>query len=376
MKKYDAIVLGTGGVGSAALYELARRGARVLGIDRFNPPHDRGSTHGQSRVIRQAYFEHPDYVPLLLESYRLWRELEQTAGQELLNEVGVLQVGPADGIVVPGVQNAAAEHGLPVEELAAVEIERRWPGLRAPVGHVGVFEPRGGYLLVEECVRAHLRAANAAGATLLSDSEVYEWTTTDREVHIRTSAGEFAASRLVITAGPWAATLLSHLDIGLTIRRKSLFWFQTSSPKYDLASGLPVYLFELPTGIFYGFPQLDARGVKVSEHTGGQTVADPAAMDRAIDPHDELQLREFLAACLPDVSNRITDHATCLYTMSPDEHFIIDRHPAHPNISFAAGLSGHGFKFAPVLGRTLADLALEGSSPLPINFLSLQRFSR
>ena len=229
----------------------------------------------------------------------------------------------------PAFKNAATEHGLSVEELAAEEIERRWPGLRAPAGYVGVFEPRGGYLLVEECVRAHLQAAKAAGATLLSDTEVYEWTATDSEVHIRTSAGEFAAARLMITAGPWAATLLSDLDIGLTIRRKSLFWFQTSSPKYDLASGLPVYLFELPTGIFYGFPQLDARGVKVSEHTGGQTIADPAAVNRAIDPHDERQLREFLAACLPDVSSRVTDHATCLYTMSPDEHFIVDRHPAH-----------------------------------------------
>jgi sarcosine oxidase len=375
MRTYDAIVLGTGGIGSAALYELARRGVRVLGIDRFNPPHDQGSTHGQSRVIRQAYFEHPDYVPLLIESYRLWRELEQSAGQNLLNEVGVLQVGPADGAVVPGVLKAASQHGLSVERLAADGIERRWPGLHVPHGVVGVFEPRGGYLLVEDCVSAHLQAAKAAGTTLLADTEVHEWSATDHEVHIRTSAGEFAAARLIITAGAWAAALLSNLDIGLTIRRKSLFWFQTISPKYNLASGLPVFLYELPTGTFYGFPQLDPRGVKVAEHSGGQTIADPANVNRAIDPHDERQLHEFLVACLPEVSTRVTDHATCLYTMSPDENFIVDLHPAHVNVVFAAGLSGHGFKFAPILGRALADLALDGTTQLPISFLSLGRFS-
>jgi sarcosine oxidase len=376
MQTYDAIVLGTGGIGSAAIYELARRGVHVLGIDRFDPPHDRGSTHGQSRAIRQAYFEHPDYVPLLLESYRLWRELEQHVGRNLLNEVGVLQVGPAGGTVVPGVLRAATEHKLSIEELGANEIELRWPGLRVPNNLVGVFEPRGGYLLVEDCVRAHLHAAQAADATMLPNTEVDGWNATDSEVRVRTSAGEFTAARLVVTAGAWAAQLLSDLKIGLTVRRKSLFWFHTTSPKCELASGLPVYLYELPTGTFYGFPQLDPRGVKVAEHTGGQPITDPTTVDREINPDDERQLGEFIAACLPEVSRNVTDHATCLYTMSPDENFIVDRHPAHPNISFAAGLSGHGFKFAPVLGRALADLALDGKTALPIDFLSLRRFLR
>jgi sarcosine oxidase len=374
MSTYDAIVLGAGGVGSAAMYELARRGASVLGIDRFNPPHDRGSTHGQSRVIRQAYFEHPAYVPLLLKSYRLWRELEQQVGRELLNEVGVLEVGPSDRIVVPGVLLAATKYQLFVEELVASEIERRWPGLRVSDNLVGVLDPRGGYLLVENCVKAHLDAANAAGATRLTDTEVYGWSASDREIQVRTSGGDFLAGRLIITAGAWAADLLKELQIGLTVRRKSLFWFETRSSNYDLAAGLPVYLFELPAGTFYGFPKLDARGVKVTEHSGGQTIADPLMVNRDIDPGDELNLREFLGECLPEVSSCVTDHAVCLYTMSPDENFIVDRHPDHSNVVFAAGLSGHGFKFAPVLGLALADLAIDGTTALPIDFLSLRRF--
>jgi monomeric sarcosine oxidase len=266
------------------------------------------------------------------------------------------------------------EHQLSIDELAPAEIERRWPGFHVPENLAGVFDPRGGYLLVEDCVRAHLQAAKEAGAALLPNTEVHNWKATDDEVRVRTSAGEFAAARLVITAGAWATQLLKDVKVALTVRRKSLFWFETNSPQYDVASGLPVYLFELPTGTFYGFPKLDPRGVKVAEHSGGQTITDPANVSRAVDPDDQRQLREFLALCMPQVSHRVADHAVCLYTMSPDENFIVDLHPAHANVAFAAGLSGHGFKFAPVLGRALADVALDGATKLPIEFLSLGRF--
>jgi monomeric sarcosine oxidase len=367
-------VLGAGGIGSAAAFELASRGAGVLAIDRFCPPHDHGSTHGQSRVIRQAYFEHPEYVPLLIESYALWRHLEQLAGRHLLNEVGVLQAGSSDRIVVPGILRSVQKHNLVIEHLTAAEIQHRWPGFRVAENLVGIFDPRGGYLLVEDCVRAHLAAAQTAGATVLSDTIVHDWNATHREIRVETSAGQFTAARLIITAGAWAATLLKGIGVELAARRKSLFWFETSSQKYEVASGLPVYLFELPAGVFYGFPKLDPRGVKVAEHSGGRTIADPLAVDRAIDAFDQRKLTEFLAACMPEVSNRVSDHAVCLYTMSPDEHFIVDRHPTHANVVFAAGLSGHGYKFAPLLGRALADLALDGGTSLPIDFLSLGRF--
>jgi sarcosine oxidase len=375
MERYDAIVLGIGGVGSASLYHLARRGARVLGIDRFTPPHDRGSTHGHTRVIRQAYFEHPNYVPLLRESYREWRELESHVGKKHFHQIGLVEIGPPDGVVVPGVLRAAEEHGLAVEPLAAAEVEARWPGLRAGKELVGVFEPTAGYLLVEDCVQAHLDAARAAGAEVRFDTEVVTWSARANDVRVKTAVGdEFSASRLIISAGAWASRILTDLKLALVVRRKSLFWFQADGPRLE-PSRMPVFLFEVPEGVFYGFPKLDGRGVKVAEHSGGRVVHDPAAVDRTIDADEQHRLESFLARHLPDVSRHVTDHAVCLYTMSPDEHFIVDVHPQHVNVAFAAGLSGHGFKFVPVLGRALADLALDGATELPIEFLSLKRFA-
>jgi sarcosine oxidase len=374
MQTYDVIVLGAGGVGSAALAELARRGVRAVGIDRFDPPHDQGSSHGQSRVIRQAYFEHPNYVPLLKESYRLWRELEAATGQKLFHEVGLLEVGPADGVVVPGVLRAAAEHDLAVERVSAAEIEHRWPGLQVSDDLVGVIEQNAGYLLVEDCVAANLKIAQAAGASLMTNTVVHNWRVDGGGVHVRTDAGEISAGKLIITAGAWASSVLEQALPPLSARRKSLFWFAADSPQFDAESGFPVYLFELPSGVFYGFPRLEGR-MKVAEHSGGATIADPANVDRAIDFAEQQRVTTFLADHLPDVSLSVTNHAVCLYTMSPDEHFIVDRHPQHANVVFAAGLSGHGFKFTPVLGHALADIALGGTSPLPIDFLSLQRFA-
>jgi monomeric sarcosine oxidase len=376
MKRYDVIVLGAGGIGSAALYQLARRGAKVLGIDRFSPPHDRGSSHGQTRVIRQAYFEHPDYVPLLLESYRLWHELEQQTGQHLLHQIGLVEIGPEDGVVVPGVLSAAAQHGLTVESLSANEIVRHWPGLRVSEPLVGVYEPTAGYLLVEACVEAHLTAAREAGAELLFNTEVAGWTADANGITVRTANGTIGAERIVITAGAWAGQVLADLNVRLTARRKSLFWFATEAAEYKAASGMPVYLFELADGVFYGFPRLDKRGVKFAEHSGGRVVENPPDVDREVVIEEERRLVNVLRRLLPGVSTQMTDHAVCLYTMSPDEHFVVDRHPAHANVVFAAGLSGHGFKFAPVLGAALADLVIEGRTTLPIGFLSSARFVR
>ncbi len=374
MPNYDVIVLGTGGVGSAAAYQLARRGAKVLGIDQFPGGHDRGSSHGETRVIRQAYFEHSDYVPLLLRAYELWRELEQEAGIDLLHQVGLLQVGPPNGCVVHGVLEAARLHGLKVESLGRDEIPRRFPGFRAAEGTVGVFEPAAGYLRVERCVLAHLAAAKALGAEFRFGVVAQSWEQDGNGVRVITSDGTFTASKLIVTAGPWAPQLLADVGVKLVVRRKHLYWFPTNDRSYHELEGCPTYLYELPHGVYYGFPQIDELGVKVAEHSGGAVVDDPTNDPRPFDPADLARVEAFLTDFMPGVGRPMQRRSVCFYTMSPDEHFIVDRHPRQESVFFVAGLSGHGFKFTSVLGEALAEMALEGSTELPIGFLSLGRF--
>jgi len=377
MQSYDVIVVGTGGVGSAACYHLAKRGARVLGIDQFPSGHDRGSSHGETRVIRQAYFEHPDYVPLLLRAYELWRELEGEYGFDLLRQVGLLQVGPPDGMVVRGVLQAAALHGLKVDSLSADEVSRRFPGFRVPMGSVGVFEPAAGYLRVEKCVLSHLSAALHYGAELRTGIVVKSWQCEGSGVVVERDNGDrFYADKLVITAGPWAPQLLADLGVPLVVRRKHLYWFPTSEQSYHETSGCPTYLYEVPEGVFYGFPQVDELGVKVAEHSGGVVIDDPMNDPRLPDESDLARVEAFLSEYLPGVGRPCQRRGVCFYTMTPDEHFLIDRHPRHDRVFFTAGLSGHGFKFTSVLGEVMADLALTGETRLPVGFLGLGRFAK
>lgn len=374
MTTADVIVIGLGGVGSAAAWHLAHSGLRVLGFDRFDPPHDHGSSHGQSRVIRKAYFEHPNYVPLLQAAYLAWNELEQASAQSLYFPVGLLEVGPVDGVIVPGILASAAEHQLPIERLDAAEIHARWPGVRIAEGDVGLFEAEAGYLLVEACVAAHLQVAAAAGAVLRFNERVVSWNADGDQVRVTTNQGEYQAARLVIAGGPWADQLLAELQLPLRLLRKDLYWYVGGATDYRAASGMPTFLFETPAGYYYGFPEIDHRGLKVARHDGGTPLASADELTREIDIADQTLVERFLATHLPRSMGTLAEHATCIYTMTPDEHFVVDRHPEHPQVALAAGLSGHGFKFASILGRILAELATDGKSSLPIDFLSLKRF--
>jgi len=377
MRHFDVIVIGIGGMGAAAALHLARRGARVCGLDRFAPGHDRGSSHGQTRLIRLAYYEHPDYVPLLRRAYDLWRELEVSAGHPLLVESGLLLAGPPSSEVVGGTVASAAIHALPLERLTVAEAARRWPQVRLPDGWDVVHEPRGGYLFVEECVRAHAAAAVQAGAVLEANVAVRDWRIDAAgRVVVETDAGDFTADRLVVAAGSWAAGLLRLPTVRLDVLRKPLFWYEPpAANRAELAPGrLPCFGFDGPEGFFYGFPALPDAGLKIAEHTGGAPVADPLHVDRRIDLDERRRVEDVLAARLPDAGTRLAAHATCLYTMSPDGHFIVGRHPRHPQVAVAAGFSGHGFKFAAVIGEILADLTTTGHSSLPIGFLSPLRF--
>ncbi|MCA9240343.1 MAG: N-methyl-L-tryptophan oxidase [Planctomycetales bacterium] len=368
---FDVIVLGVGGVGSAALWRLARRGLNVLGIDQFDPPHNQGSSHGATRLIRQAYFEHPSYVPLTQHAYRLWAELEALSGERLFEKTGILQVGPSDGHVLPGVLRSAREHTLPVEQLTSEQVVERWPAFRVPENLSAVYEQNAGFLHVERSVAACRAAAESSGAQVLVNSLVVDWSYDAQCVRVRTEHEEWHAERLIIAGGAWAGGLLKELGLGLTIRRKSLFWF--AAPAGHSPSDMPPYLFELPEGVFYGLPAIDDLGVKVGDHSAGTLLGKPEEINREIAPEEEAAVQGFLKQCLPGVSDQRTAHSTCYYTMSPDEHFMVDLHPQSPRVAFAAGLSGHGFKFTPVLGEALANLVMDHATDLPVGFLALNR---
>jgi sarcosine oxidase len=371
--RYDAIVLGVGGMGSAALFELARRGRRVLGLEQFTPGHDRGSSHGQTRVIRKAYYEHPDYVPLLRRAYERWYDLEQRGGRRLFVECGCLSVGPPGGELVAGVRRAADEHHLPVEPLSAAELRRRFPPFRFGDDVAAVLERDAGFLYVEECVRAHADEARRLGAELRPDEPAVSWEAVPGGVVVRTAKGAYAADRLVITAGAWAGRVLAGLGLPLTVLRKVLLWVGTSTPTALRRDLFPIYMAETPGGFFYGFPMIDGLGHKVARHDGGDPVADPARVERTVTAADAGDCLAFLRAHLPAVAGPVRHGQVCLYTVTPDHHFVIDRHPEHPQVVLAAGFSGHGFKFASVVGEVLADLAENGRTDLPVGMFGLGR---
>jgi sarcosine oxidase len=371
---YDAIVLGLGGMGSAALFELARRGRRVLGLDQFAPGHDRGSSHGQTRVIRKAYYEHPDYVPLLRRAYERWYDLEQRCGRRLFVECGCLSIGPPSGEVVPGVLRAAAEHHLPVEALSAADLRRQFPPFRFGDDVSAVLERDAGYLYVEECVRAHADEARRLGADVRPDEPAVSWEAVVGGVRVRSKKAEYAADRLVITAGAWAGRVLADLHLPLTVLRKVLLWFDTADPAGLRRDVFPIYMAETPGGFYYGFPVIDGLGHKVARHDDG-AAADPATLNRVVSAADAEECAAFLRAHLPAAAGPLHDGRVCMYTVTPDHHFVIDRHPEWPQVIIAAGFSGHGFKFASVVGEVLADLAETGSTGLPVGMFRLDRFA-
>ena len=376
MDHLDVIVLGLGGVGSATARALALRGARVLGIEQFDLVHDRGSSHGETRIIRKAYFEHPDYVPLLSAAYRGWDGLAAEAGRTLFERTGLLLVGPREGAVVGGTLEAARQHDLPLEVFDAGDLSRRHPGFQDAPGLLGLFEADAGFLRVEDCVRAALDGAVARGARLLARSPALSWRAVGNGVEVETAGERHRADRLVICGGAWAPRLLAGLGVALEPQRKVQLWLGAGEGAPRLDRGSPTFGFHIGGRFFYGFPSLDGQTVKVAEHGPGAPVPNPAALDRALHPDDLPRVVDFAAAHLREVGPRVSRHAACMYTLSPDEHFVVDRHPEHPQVALCAGLSGHGFKFATALGEALADLALEGATALPVGFLGLHRFQR
>jgi sarcosine oxidase len=364
--EYDVIVVGLGAMGSSAAYQLARRGQRVLGLDAFEQGHTLGSSHGETRIIRMAYFEHPDYVPLLRRAYELWAQTQAEAQVELLRLTGGLYVGLPDSELVAGSLLSARTYGLAHELLSGDDIRRRFPALQPSENEVGLFEDQAGILFPERCIDAHLTLARAAGAELHHAEPVTEWWSDVGGVSMQTPGGKYSAARLVVTAGARIGKLLPWLNGVVVAERIPLFWFE---PRSDLGQ-LPVLIWhDAQLGDFYTVPHVDWPGVKLGKHHSADT-CDPETVNRDITAADEQPLRAFLEAHIPALNGPVADARVCLYENSPDEHFIIDVNA--DGIVYAGGFSGHGFKFASVVGEILADLATTGRTTPAADFLRLR----
>ncbi|KMO75136.1 N-methyl-L-tryptophan oxidase [Mycolicibacterium chlorophenolicum] len=371
---FDVIVIGLGGMGSAAAYHLAARGQRVLGLEKFTPAHDRGSSHGGSRIIRQSYFEDPAYVPLLLRAYELWDQLAADSGREVYRMTGGLFLGAPDSLTVAGSLRASREWDLPHEVLDANEIRARYPNFTPRPGDVALYEAKAGFARPEMTVQAHLDLAEKAGATLQFGEEVLEWAEAADGVTVRTAAGTYTAGQLVICPGAWAPQLLAEFGIPITVERQVLYWLDPvggTGPFVDH----PIFIEEDPSGMqSYGFPAIDGPrgGVKVAFFRKGVECT-PDTIDRTVHADEIREMRDRVARLLPALDGPCLHSATCMYSNTPDQHFVIARHPDSDHVTVACGFSGHGFKFVPVVGEILADLALSGATAHPISLFDPRR---
>jgi sarcosine oxidase len=369
--KFDCIVVGTGGLGSAALYHVARSGARVLGIDRFAPPHDLGSSHGQTRIYRQAYYEAPGYVPLALRALELWRALERASGAHLFTNTGALTIGPERGELFAGALLSAQEHDIAHEVLSARACEQRFPAFRAPPNTVALFEPTGGVLFPEACITAHLALATRHGAAIHTNEAVVRIEQRNNaEVAVTTSAAVYTAARVVVAAGAWAPGLIGRAD-AFTVTRETVHWFATSSAAAR-AESCPVAMIAHDDGpILYTIPDFGSGFTAGRQHAGH--TADPTHTKAPVAPDDVRAVGELLGRFVPSAAGTLISSAPCFYTTTRDRHFAIGALPAAPQVILASACSGHGFKFASALGEAVARLALEQDSGLPASLFDVSR---
>lgn len=363
-------------MGSATLFHLAKRGARVVGFEQFQQGHKLGSSHGDSRIIRETYFEHPLYVPLVQRAHELWRQLEKESGKPLMSITGGLMIGPSDGAVINGTLRSAREHALPHTLLTAGEVNGRFPTFRLDERLVAVLDPRAGYLDPEAATTAHIDGARAAGAEVHFEEPVLEWKADGDGVSVKTSRGSYRADRLVVAAGSWDSALLRGLELPLTIERQVVFWLEPGqgSQQYD-GSRLPIYAYEFEPGtICYGFPRLP-RGVKAAVMHRGEMVSAPERVNRIVSDSEVDALRAALHPVLPDLSAApVSGSDVCLFTNTPDHDFVIDFHPLHPQVLISSPCSGHGFKFASAIGELQAELLLDGRSRFDLTPFRVSRF--
>ncbi|MFQ5563495.1 MAG: N-methyl-L-tryptophan oxidase [Parvularculaceae bacterium] len=372
----ECAIIGAGVAGAAAAYHLARAGAAATVFDQHPLLHDRGSSHGTTRLFRLAYFERPEYTPLLRRCVEKWRDLESASGERLFFQIGALLSGPENGRLISGVLKAAREHDLQIEKLTPGDFKERFPYFDPGANALAVVEPQAGFILAEQALRTHLEAARALGARLCPEEKVRGWRRRDDRLRLTTDKGEYAFDRIVVTPGAWANELLAGTGVNIRPVRKTIHWIAPGDARFTVASGFIPFAFETGAGgLFYGVPATDDEGVKLSIHSDGDAAAAPDDIEYAAGPQDDAPVLDALKTFAPGLPAAIRHRKVCIYEMSPDGDFVIDSHPDDARIVFAIGLSGHGFKFAPMIGEILADLALEGGTLSPTGFLSLKRFA-
>ena len=372
--EFDVIVVGVGGMGSATVYQLASRGLLVLGIDRYSIPNRMGSSHGISKIIRLAYHEDPSYVPLVRRSYELWHQLEKMVNEKLLIQTGTIRGGPERGAMFSGSLRACQIHKLAHEVLDADALKRRFPAYTVPSDTMSVVQREGGFLLSEKCISSYVFAALELGAHINGREQVVDWEPTDLGVKVETDKGAYFTKHLVISSGSWVSSLVPQLLEFAKPEKQVVGWFRPLIPELFAIEQFPVFGLEVKQGRFYGFPDYEGRGLKLGcyHHFGEQV--DPDDFDRAVSPEDEALLRDFIGQYLPAALGSTLALQTCLFTNTPDGHFILDRHPEYPQVLLASGFSGHGFKFASVVGEIMADLVEHKESDYDLGLFKLSRF--
>ncbi len=374
-ERYDAIVVGVGGMGSATAWQLAQRGKRVLGLEQFDIPHASGSSHGINRIIRLAYYEDPSYVPLLKRAYELWRALETACGEHLLHITGSIDASEPDGLVFTGALESCKLHDLSHEVLTSAELTKRFPGYQLPDDYLALYQEDGGFLLSERCIVQHAEEAMKLGAEIHGREEVLDWTSSENGIAVRTTRGTYETDKLIFTAGAWMGRLLDDLAPLLQPERQVLAWLQPLEPDLFMPESFPVFNLTVPEGRYYGFPVYGNPGFKIGRYHHLEETIDPAEPLRAPDESDEEILRAYVSRYAPAANGPTLALRTCIFTNTPDEHFIIDTLPDDERVIVASPCSGHGYKFCSVIGEILADLAIDGSTRHDISLFRLDRFS-
>ncbi len=380
---YDVIVLGVGSMGSSTCYHLAKQGVKVLGLEQFDIPHEFGSHAGQTRLIRKAYFEHPDYVPLLERAYQNWKKLEDITGTHLYFKTGLLYFGKPGHELMKGIHTSADKYNIELDILSGKHMDQKYPQLNIPDDYEKLLEPDAGFLTPEKAVLLYSEQALKHGAVIKTNVKVLNWSKTPEGIKVETSAGDYFSKKIIITAGPWAGKMIPGLAPTLQVTRQIVAWVIPKNPSLFEFDKFPCWMIidDAKPGIFYGFPVLPADkfdgpiGFKLAHHYPG-VVTDPDNVNREPTADEEANLVEMLNRFFPDGYKNTLVMKTCLYTNTPDENFILDFLPDYEkDVIVAAGFSGHGFKFASVVGEIMSDLAIKGHSSLPIEFLNAKRFA-